>query len=119
MPVQVKEVSTKGPATLIEWNDGTVHRSSVPSFLITRDENGNSFVEEPDEGVFYGEVWEELIAPIAAERFASILRENGVWTYADFRNNTPAVSSSFREACGELYRDFVEAVHSRQSVKKE
>lgn len=117
MRTLVKVVSSKGPSSLIEWKDGnTIKRSRVPRFLLI-EENGEVFVEEPDEGAPEGEEWEGLIEAPDPEFVANLLRQNGIWTYEDFLRNTPVVSSVFREACTESYRKFVQAVHSRQSVR--
>ena len=119
MPVKVKKIASKGMATLVEWNDGTVHRSRVPSALVLMQGDGNeAMVDDPEEGIPYGELWEELVPPISPERVANLLREAGVWTYEDFLHNTAAVNSAFKAACGEIYRDFVQAVHERQSVQQ-
>lgn len=116
MAVKVVEISNKGAATLIEWNDGTVHRVSVPSFLVDHDE-GIPTVENPEEGVPYGELWEDLVEMVNPERVAGLLREAGIWTYEDFLHNTAAVNSAFRAASGESYQKFVQAVHSRQRIQ--
>lgn len=76
-------------------------------------------VDNPEEGIFYGEVWEDLIIMVNPERVASLLRQAGIWTYEDFLHNSAAVNSAFRAACGESYRNFVQAVHSRQIQQKE
>lgn len=118
MKVLVREVSSKGPSSLIEWKDGdTLKRANVPTLLLSR-EDGEVFMEDPDEGAPHGEEWEGLIEAIQPELVASLLRQRGIWTYEDFLQNTPTVSSVFREACTVSYQKFVQAVHSRQSVRK-
>lgn len=120
MKVEVREVSSKGSSSLIEWieDDGTVNRTTVPSTQLSR-EDGLVFVNNPDGGAPYGEDWEGLIrAKLGPKGIASLLRKAGVWTYEDFLNHTPAVSSAFREACQVNYQAFVDTVHTRQSTQE-
>lgn len=118
MKVSVREISSKGPSSLIEWKDGeTLRRANVPTLLLSH-EDGEVFMEDPDEGAPYGEAWEALIEAVKPELVATFLRQSGIWTYEDFLKNTPVVSSAFREACTVSYQKFVQAVHSRQSVRE-
>lgn len=120
MKVQVREVSSKGPSSLVEWYDekGYVQRSSLPTELLLH-ENGSTYAEDPHEGVTPGEDWESLIELADSARVTTLLHQNGIWTYEDFLTNTPAVNGAFKEACAENYAKFVQAVHSRQSVQVE
>lgn len=118
MKVSVREVSNKGPSSLIEWEEkGKLHRANVPTLLLIQ-ENGEIFVEDPEEGAPYGEEWESLLTSVTPTLVANLLRQHGIWTYEDFLKNTPTVNSVFREACTVSYQKFVQAVHSRQSVKE-
>lgn len=116
MRTKVREISSKGQSTLVEWDDeaGHLQRAYVPSSLLAW-ENGVPYVEDPQEGAPPGEDWELLISPPNPAQVASYLHQYGIWTYADFVSNTPAVNNAFREACAESYTKFVQAVHARQS----
>lgn len=120
MKVQVREVSSKGVSSLIEWSDddGNFSRSVVPlSQLIYED--GLVFVNNPDNGAPYGEDWESLVrAKVGPKGIASLLRKAGIWTYDDFRNNTAVVNGVFREACQINYSHFVDATHARQRTQE-
>lgn len=120
MKVEVREVSSKGSSSLIEWEDedGNVNRVTVPSSQLHVEE-GLTYVNNPENGALYGEDWENLIrARLGPKGIAGLLRKAGIWTYEDFLRNTPAVSSAFREACQVNYQAFVDTVHARQSVRE-
>ena len=121
MKTEVREVSSKGTSSLIEWveEDGTVNRTTVPSSQLTKGEDGLVYVNNPDGGAPYGEDWESLIrTKVGPKGIASLLRKAGIWTYEDFLKNTPAVNSVFREACQLNMQAFVDTVHARQSIKE-
>lgn len=122
MKVLVREVSSKGESSLVEWTDeqtGSVSRTYIPSTQLIHEE-GQVFVDNPEEGAPYGEAWEELVhTKYGPKGIAGLLRQNGIWTYEDFLRNTPVVNSVFREACTLNYQEFVDRVHQRQNVKEE
>jgi hypothetical protein len=118
---QVREVSHKGASSLIEWSDeqGTVNRSIVPRNELMR-ENGVVLVNNPDEGAPYGEQWEEIVdTQVGPQSIANLLRQNGIWTYDDFINNTATVTSVFNQYCSNNLQHFREAVRLRQTVTQE
>lgn len=121
MKTQVKEISHKGASTLIEWTDknGDLNRATVPTDELIY-EDGIVFVNNPEEGAFYGEVWEELIrAKLGPQGIADLLRKNGIWTYEDFVRNTATVTGVFNEACSINLQTFREAVRVRQTQMQE
>jgi hypothetical protein len=121
LKTQVREVSHKGSASLIEWEDdnGNLVRSIVPTDELTN-ENGIVFVNSPDEGAPYGEQWEELIrAKLGPKGIADLLRKRGIWTYEDFVRNTAVVTGVFNEACSINLQTFREAVRLRQTQAQE
>lgn len=120
MKVEVREVSSKGASSLIEWtdSDGTVSRASVPSSQLTY-EDGLVFVNNPENGAPFGEDWEGLLrSKLGPKIIAGLLRKAGIWTYEDFRNNTAVVSSVFRDVCQQNYSHFVDATHARQRTQE-
>lgn len=121
MEVKVREVSSKGQSSLVEWTDdsGAVNRANVPSSALVVKEDG-VYVDNPEEGAPYGEDWESLVhTRVGPKGIANLLRQKGIWTYEDFLKNTPTVNSVFREASTLNYQDFIDRVHKRQSVKAE
>lgn len=120
MRTEVREVSSKGSSSLVEWvdDDGNVNRATVPSTQLYTEE-GLVYVNDPENGALYGEDWEGLIrARLGPKGIAGLLRKAGVWTYEDFLNNTSAVNGAFREACQANYQAFVDTVHARQSARE-
>lgn len=118
MRTKVTEVSHKGMSSLVEWVDdqGNLNRSIVPTDVVVL-ENGETFVDSPEEGAPYGEEWEELIrAKLGPKGIASLLRQRGIWTYEDFLRNTATVTSVFNEACSVNLQVFREAVRLRQET---
>jgi hypothetical protein len=121
LKVQVKEISHKGQSTLIEWVDDNdnLNRVVVPSTELLH-EDGNVFVENPEEGAPHGEEWEDLLrAKYGPKGIADLLRRNGIWTYQDFLQNTAVVTSVFNTACSANLQQFREAVRLRQRTQSE
>lgn len=121
MKTKVREISHKGSSSVVEWVDdaGNVKRSYLPSVeLITK--NGETFVENPDEGAPYGVDWEKLIhTRMGPKAIADSLRKNGIWTIEDYASKTAVVTSVFNEACSINHQQFKEAVLVRVQGKKE
>lgn len=118
MKTPVKEVSHKGASSLIEWVDdqGNLNRSIVPTEMVVLEE-GQAFVDSPEQGAPYGEQWEELIrAKYGPKGIASLLRERGIWTYDELLRNTAVVTSVFNEACSANLQAFREAARLRQET---
>lgn len=112
MRIQIKEISHKGSSSVIEWIDsvGNVNRSTLPSTEIIH-ENGREYVENPDEGAFYGVHWESLFEIIiGSKEVAALLRKRGIWTFEDYASNTATVTSVLNEACSVNRQQFQEAV---------
>lgn len=121
MATEVKEISHKGVSSLIEWtdNNGIINRSIVPRSELTK-ENGVVLVNNPEEGMPYGEQWEELVnVEVGPQSVASLLRLAGIWTYQDFVNNTATVTGVFNQVCSLNLQNFREAVRLRQTVTQE
>lgn len=121
MATKVKEISHKGASSLIEWTDqhGVINRSVVPRSELAKEE-GVVLVNNPEEGMPYGEQWDELISTeIGPQGVAALLRKSGIWTYEDFVNNTATVTGVFNQVCSLNLQNFREAVRLRQTVTQE
>lgn len=112
MRTQIKEISHKGSSSVVEWIDsvGNVNRSVLPSTEIIN-ENGKLYVEDPDEGAFYGVHWESLFSVIIGPKeVAALLRKRGIWTVEDYASNTSVVTNVLNEMCSVNRQQFQEAV---------
>jgi hypothetical protein len=115
---KVTEVSHKGTSSLVEWVDdnGNLNRAIVPTDEVVL-EDGEAFVNSPEEGAPYGEAWEDLIrAKLGPKGIADLLRQRGIWSYDDFLRNSAVVTSVFNEACSINLQAFREAVRLRQET---
>ena len=80
--LDVRTVSTKGGSALVEYIEkGFYRRVFVPLGEV---ENGKVKLSVLQEGVVYGEPWEDYMKVIATpEAMANELRRQGVWTAQD------------------------------------
>lgn len=121
MKTKVREISHKGASSVVEWQDsaGNVKRTYLPSTELSK-ENGETFVDDPEEGVPYGVQWEDLIhTRLGPKAIADLLRQRGIWTLEDYAKNTATVTSVFNEACSLNQQQFREAVLVHMQGKKE
>lgn len=109
---KVTEISHKGSSSIVEWRDdaGNVKRSVLPSAEIII-ENGDTFVEDVEDGYPHGVDWESLIhTKMGPKAIADLLHKSGIWTLEDYAKNTRVVTSVFNEACSANLQSFRENV---------
>lgn len=118
MRTKVREVFHKGSAAIVERRDerGNVHRSIFPETEVIED-NGETFVENFEEGQPYGVAWEEHI-PCYPDEIAARLRNKGIWTMDDYRKNTPVITAVFNEVASLNLQGFKDSI-LRQGKKDE
>lgn len=87
--MDLKIIKRVGEAILVEWRDEEgVHRATLPA---------DSPMTDPEQGIPYGRQWEEILSPTTVERKAQALREAGIWTARDLRQNIQRVRAALQD----------------------
>lgn len=84
--IRVQIIRRKSDLTLVQWEeDGAPMRAwVVPSMIVEADQN-SGLVRNPQEGVPYGERWNEFleVAQVTPEMIDRELKRRGIWTIED------------------------------------
>lgn len=88
---QVKVIETNKGTALIQWVDeeGNRRRSFVPAELVEGEE-----CQSPEQGIPYGEEWENLLPTITPQEIANELRKHGLWTARDLLLRPQAIKAA-------------------------
>jgi hypothetical protein len=86
--MKVKELGHKGTTTLVEWDDGMLHRGYIPSDQI---EDGEVSSDTLSAAIPYGV---QLDLPcVTPEQIEDMLHRAGLWTVADIRKHPMEVKA--------------------------
>ena len=88
--VPVRIVETRGKATLVQWDDGRLHRAYVPTDALDGQACPDTVLQDAPA---YGVPWELLLdlSAITPEAVANALRKKGIWTTKDVHTQSRAL----------------------------
>jgi len=103
--ISCQVVRRKSDLALVEWEqDGAPKRAwATPSMVVEQVENSKSVVvRNPDEGVPYGERWQDLLPnpQVTPETIDRELKRRGIWTIDDLQANPNLARTCLQRAYG-------------------
>jgi hypothetical protein len=104
--VKVHEISHKGKTTLVEWDDGRMHKVYIPSDTIL---DGEVSSDTLSAGIPFGADFSNLPC-VTPEQLEEMLHRMGIWTAEDVRRKPNDVLLVLQAAYRITLAAFQEAV---------
>jgi len=109
--VRVTVIIRRDDWRLVEWRDGAglLQRSWMTEDQIIEEGNGYAMVADPKVGLPYGFDFAQVpVRKFTAAELSAELRNRGIWTLEDVRNNPQAAVASLLTLAGLTYSSFLD-----------
>jgi len=110
--MEIKIIQQDLRAALVEWCDGEgLHRCIIPVSVV---KSGEVTQYDLEAGQPYGEDWESFLKLPTAQFVARLLRDNGVWTFADLKGDVRKTRAALAMAYSKVLIDLLECAKSAE-----
>lgn len=112
--MNVNTISVDGDSALVEWTDYEgAHRCYLPKKIVKEEMSQRELLA----GIPYGIEWERFPLGVTPNRIAKILREHGIWTADDLKNNLPKVRAAMQVAYSTDIEILINGARAREDRK--
>lgn len=121
-PTPARRIAHENGAVLVEWVNrlGNRHRSWIKPNMILEDNGPEIVVDGPERGVPYGDDLSKVfeINPEINRDFATALKEQGIWTYADIVLQPQVVFGVLQSVYGVALSDVLQSAAAATKAAK-